>query len=96
MLLKPIADIFQLDQGLQQTLCARGFVLAETADFFGKQRQCLAIVLDSLAPEQVQRLDAVGTLIDLRDAYIAYPLFLTSFTDVSMATEDLLAKHSAF
>ena len=45
-----------------------------------------------LAADEVQRLDAVGPLIDLRDATVAYILLHAMFANVTMAAQNLHAE----
>src|SRR5690606_35591456 len=63
----------------------------ETADLVGKYLEVSAAVGHCLAPHQIQRLDTVGTFIDLGDANVTYQLLLTPLADVATATENLLA-----
>ena len=49
-----------------------------------------AAVLGQLAADQVQRLDAVGPLVDHGDAGVAHELLHAPFADVAVAAEDLL------
>ena len=57
----------------------------------GEERlQRAAAVLRQFAPDQIERLDAVGALIDHRDARIAHELLHAPFGDVAVAAEHLL------
>ncbi|MCY1415020.1 hypothetical protein D9M71_304870 [compost metagenome] len=57
-------------------------------DDFGEATQQFALAAEYLAPEQVQRLNAVGALIDRRDPAVAYQLLHSPFTN-----EPVTAKH---
>ena len=49
-----------------------------------------AAVLRQLAADEVERLDAVGALVDHGDAGIAHELLHAVFGDVAVAAEHLL------
>ncbi|MCY1419383.1 hypothetical protein D9M71_349720 [compost metagenome] len=63
-------------------------------NFVGKQLVVRTTGAHHFAPNQVQRLDAVGAFVDLGDAHIAHQLLLAPFADVAMAAEYLLAVDS--
>ena len=48
-----------------------------------------------LAADEVQRLDAVGAFVDLRDAGVAHELLHAAFADVAVAAEHLHAEFVA-
>ena len=50
---------------------------------------------DELAADQVERLDAVGALVDLGDARVAHQLLHAPFADVAVAAEHLHAELAA-
>ena len=57
-----------------------------------ERAQIAAIVLAHLAADQVERLDAVGAFVDLRDPGIAHVLLHAVLADVAVAAEDLHAE----
>src|SRR3546814_16381581 len=54
--------------------------------------QQAAHVLAKLAADEVQGLDAVGALVDLRDARVAHELLHAVLADVAVAAVDLHAE----
>ena len=54
--------------------------------------QQAAHVLAQLAADKIQRLDAVGALVELRDARVAHQLLHAVLADVAVAAEDLHAQ----
>ncbi|MNG14100.1 hypothetical protein D3C84_978300 [compost metagenome] len=64
---------------------------AELVDDFGEPAQQLALAAEHLAPEQVQRLDAVGALIDRCDPAVTYQLLHAPFANEPVATKHLHA-----
>ena len=68
-----------------------GVRCAELVDDFGKAPQQLALTAQHLAPEQVQRLNAVGTLVDRRNPAIAHQLLHAPLTNETVAAEHLHA-----
>src|SRR5262245_63417561 len=52
-----------------------------------------ATILRQLAADEVEALDAVRTLIDHRDARIAYELLHAVLSDVAVPAKDLLRQH---
>src|SRR5262245_24979352 len=51
-----------------------------------------ATILAELASDQVERLNAIGALIDLRNSRISHELLHAVLGNVSVSTEDLLRK----
>jgi hypothetical protein len=49
-----------------------------------------------LAAHQVERLDAVGAFVDLRDAGVADELLHPPFADIAVPAIDLLCVHRGF
>ncbi|MNI22361.1 hypothetical protein D3C73_759150 [compost metagenome] len=64
---------------------------AELVDDFGEAAKQLALAAEHLAPEQVQRLNAVGALIDRCDPAVAYQLLHTPLTNEPVAAKHLHA-----
>ena len=55
--------------------------------------QRAAAVLRQLAADEIERLDAVGALVDHGDARIAHELLHAVLGDVAVAAEHLLRHH---
>ena len=84
---QPGAGSLQPRQARLQGLAVQRCIYTESTYFGGEAGQCLATVPQYLAPQQVERLDTVGTFIDLRNAHIAHPLLLKALaTGVNSAT----------
>ena len=68
-------------------------VLDEGADLVDERHQRAAAVLAELAADQIERLDAVGAFVNLRDARVAHELLHAVLGDVAVAAEHLLRHH---
>ena len=64
---------------------------AELVDDFGEPAQQLALAAEHFAPEQVQRLNAVGAFVDRRDPAVAHQLLHAPFANKTVAAEHLHA-----
>ena len=62
-------------------------------DFVEKRLQGTAAVLRQFAADEIERLNAVGALIQHRDACVAHELLHAVFSDVTVAAIDLLRRH---
>ena len=69
--------------------------LAELVHDLGEFAQFLALVHEHLAAHEIESLNAVGALINHRDASVAHQLFHTPFLDVAVAAKHLLGQHGA-
>ena len=65
-------------------------LLAEGSDLVEERHHGTSAILAELAADEVHRLDAVGALIDHRDAGIAHELRHPRFLDIAVAAEHLL------
>ena len=63
------------------------------ADFAEERHQRAAAVLAELAADKIERLDAVGAFVDLRNARVAHELLHAVLGDVAVAAEHLLRHH---
>mmetsp|Transcript_3454 Transcript_3454/g.6118 ORF Transcript_3454/g.6118 Transcript_3454/m.6118 type:complete len:258 (-) Transcript_3454:107-880(-) len=70
-----------------------GVVLAEAFHQIEEGHDVLAAVLCQLAANEVERLDAIGALVDHRDPRVAGELGHAPFLDVAMPAVDLLRLH---
>ncbi len=70
-----------------------GLLLHETVDLREERRHPARAVLGELATNEVERLDAVGALVDHGDAGIAHELRHAPPLDVAVAAEHLLRRH---
>ena len=68
-------------------------LLGEGADFAEERHHGAAAVARQLAADQIERLDAVGALIDHGDARIAHELLHAVLGDIAVAAEHLLRQH---
>ena len=70
-----------------------GVVLDEAADLAEERHHRAAAVARQLAPDEVERLDAVGALVDHGDAGIAHELLHARLGDIAVPAEHLLRHH---
>jgi hypothetical protein len=86
-------------QALLESLCVErqlfiaAVFLAEVTDFLEEGHHRAAAVLAELAAHQIERLDAVRTLIDHGDAGVADILAHAPFLDIAVSAEHLLRHH---
>src|SRR5690606_4066137 len=81
-----------------QKLLHRSFIrvaLNELSHFPNEDTVEFAAIDYYFKTNQVQRLDTVGSFIDLSDPDITYQLLLTPLTDVAVTTKYLLTQHAA-
>ena len=77
--------------GERRHLLVGAVLLAELVDLLEEGLHGAAAIAAELAADQVERLDAVGALVDHGDAGIAHELAHAVLFDVAVAAEDLLA-----
>ena len=68
-------------------------ILGEGGDLGEERHHRAAAVARQFAPDQIERLDAVGAFIDHGDARIAHELLHAPFGDIAVAAEHLLRQH---
>ena len=69
-------------------------LLHKTGHLGEERRDRTPAVAAELAPDQIERLDAVRAFVDHRDAGVAYELLHTVLADIAVAAEHLLRRYS--
>ena len=85
-----VADALFHSIEIRRHLRRRRVFLREGLNLVEKRRQRAPAVLRQFAPHEVERLNAVGALVDHGDARVADELLHAGFGDVAMAAEHLL------
>src|SRR5690606_19771508 len=97
-LLSHIRQALQGSRQRSQELLQGSFILVglnELSHFLSEDFVEFAAIGHDFTAHQVQRLDTVGSFIDLSDPDITYQLLLTPLTDVAVTTKYLLTQHAA-